>query len=109
MLSKQLESISAHPRKHRPISSSCKASGEELDRGEMDHGGGRGEGCLEILGQPSVAAEPSEGPLDQPALGQDGKAAGAGLALDDLEPQTLLCCGTGSGLPLIALPGHFTG
>ena len=44
--------------------------------------------------------------LDQPALGQDGKAAGAGLALDDLEPQTLLCCGTGSGLPLIAAIGE---
>src|SRR5215208_1057343 len=99
-------SVSAHPRKHRPISRSCKASGEELDRGEVDHGCGRGEGCLEILGQPSVAAEPSEGPLDQPALGQDGKAAGAGLALDDLEPQTLLCCGTGSGLPLIAAIGE---
>ena len=76
------------------------------DRGEVDHGCGRGEGCLEILGQPSVAAEPSEGPLDQPALGQDGKAAGAGLALDDLEPQTLLCCGTGSGLPLVAAIGE---
>lgn len=44
--------------------------------------------------------------LGDPALGQDGKAAGAGLALDDLEPQTLLCCGTGSGLPLIAAIGE---
>jgi hypothetical protein len=56
--------ITAHLRKRRLISSSCEASGEELDGGEMDHGGGRGEGCLEVLGQPSVAAEPSEGPLN---------------------------------------------
>ena len=56
--------IRAHPRKHRPISSSCKASGEELDRGEVDHGCGRGEGCLEVLGQPSVAAEPAQRPLN---------------------------------------------
>jgi hypothetical protein len=62
-------SLTAHPRKRRLISSSCEAPGEELDRGEVDHGGSRGEGCLEVFGQPVAAAEPSERPLDQPALG----------------------------------------
>ena len=56
--------LTAHPRKRRLISSSCEAPGEELDRGEVDHGGSRDEGCLEIFGQSVVAAEPSERPLN---------------------------------------------
>jgi hypothetical protein len=58
------QALTAHPRKRRLISSSCEAPGEELDRGEVDHGGSRDEGCLEVFGQPVVAAEPSERPLD---------------------------------------------
>src|SRR5829696_970205 len=65
--------LTAHPRKRRLISSSCEAPGEELDRGEVDHGGSRDEGCLEVFGQPVVAAEPSERPLDQQRLGRTAK------------------------------------
>src|SRR5215213_3839751 len=54
----------------------------------------------------NLRLRPSQGPLHQPALGQDGKAAGAGLALDDLEPQTLLCCSAGRGLALVAAIGE---
>ena len=72
----------------------------------MDHGCGRGEGCLEVFRQPAIAAEPGEGALDQPAFGKDGKAMAAGLTLDDLEPQPPLCCSTGGGLPLVAAIGE---
>ena len=42
--------------------------------GEVDHGlGMRGLGLL-VLGEVAEVAEPSEGSLDDPALGQDDKA-----------------------------------
>jgi hypothetical protein len=72
----------------------------------VNHGCGRGEGCLEVLGQAAIAAEPGERALDQPALGQDGKAMAAGRTLDDLEPQALLRGGTGGSLALIAAIGE---
>jgi hypothetical protein len=40
---------------------------------------------LEILGQPPVAAEPGEGPLDYPMPWQDLKTLGLVLSLDDPE------------------------
>jgi hypothetical protein len=42
------------------ISNSCEASGEELNAGDHDPGLGAGDGCLEVLCETAVAAEPSE-------------------------------------------------
>ena len=86
----------------------------------MDHRDGGADGRFEVLGQPAVASEPGECPLDHPAaLGgsipegtgadrprrapwQEGKAACARVAHDDLEPYALLGHRTGGGLTLVA-------
>src|SRR3954454_9077414 len=88
------------------ISSSCEPSHEELDGGEVDHREGGRDGALEVLGQAPIAAQPREGSLHHPPAWQDGEAAGAGLAGDDLEPQTPLRGGTGRGLAPVAAVGE---
>ena len=40
-----------------------------------------------VLGQPAAAVEPSNGPLDDPALGLDHKTLGTCRGLDDLDRQ----------------------
>lgn len=45
--------------------------------------------ALPILGEPAATAEPGEGSLDDPALGQDDEAPGLIGALDDLEVHAL--------------------
>src|SRR5579862_8181943 len=63
---------------------SGEASEHELDHGEVDERlGGSGE-VLEVAGEPAVSADPSEGALDDPALGGDDEAGRAIGALDDL-------------------------
>jgi endonuclease YncB( thermonuclease family) len=42
-----------------------------LDDGDCGHGGAGIDQLLDILGEPSVAAEPSEGALDHPTLRQE--------------------------------------
>jgi hypothetical protein len=44
-----------------------------------------GDGCLEILGQPPVAAKPGKGSLDHPTPWQHLKTLGLVRSLDDLE------------------------
>src|SRR6476661_7520690 len=57
-----------------------QASEHEADHGETDEGRDGSRIALEIAGEPSVAADPSEGSLDNPSLGQDDlKCPGAGL------------------------------
>ena len=53
--------------------------------GDEDPGCGTGDGCFEILGKPSTAAEPGKGPFDHPATRQDDKASHLVGAPDDLE------------------------
>src|SRR4030088_948531 len=66
-------------------SSSCGSSGEEADAGEQQPGGSAGDGCLEVLGQASAAAEPGQGAFDDPSSGQEEEAFDAGGTLDDLD------------------------
>jgi hypothetical protein len=69
----------------------CRQSPEhEADHGEVDEGGGGSSISLEILGEATAPADPGEGALDDPALGQDDKAVGI-AALDNLQ-------GPGAGL-----------
>jgi hypothetical protein len=39
--------------------------------------------AFKVFGEPAASAEPSEGPLDDPAFGQDDKSLGLIGALDD--------------------------
>src|ERR1700688_1254920 len=49
------------------ISGSCQAAGEQADACNQDPGFGAGNGCLEVFGEPPIAAEPSKRTLDDPA------------------------------------------
>ncbi len=60
-------------------SSSYDRAAEELDAGDREPGFGAFDGFLEVLGEASVSAEPSEGPFD------DLSSGGA--------PDTDHCCG----------------
>ena len=73
-----------------------------MDDGQHDHGGRRVDQPLEVLGQATVAAEPSEGALDDPTTRQEVEALGIARALDDLEPQPFASGGAGGDLALIA-------
>jgi len=68
-----------------------QASEHEADHGETDEGRHGSRITLEIAGEPSVAANPSEGSLDNPSLGQDDETMQL-IALDDLK-----CPGAGLG------------
>jgi len=68
-----------------------QASEHEADHGETDEGRHGSRITLEIAGEPSVAADPSEGSLDNPSLGQDDETMQL-IALDDLK-----CPGAGLG------------
>jgi hypothetical protein len=63
----------------------CRQSPEhEADHGEADEGGGGSSISLEILGEATAPADPGEGALDDPALGQDLEAR-EGWAFDDFD------------------------
>ena len=68
-----------------------QASEHEADHGETDEGRDGSRIALEIAGEPAVAADPSEGSLDNPSLGQDDETMQF-IALDDLK-----CPGAGLG------------
>src|SRR5215204_3294741 len=53
------------------------------------------EGCLEVLGEAAVAADPGEEALDDPAPGLDGEADLVGVLANDLDGD-----GGGAGNPL---------
>jgi hypothetical protein len=59
-------------------------SEHQSDHGEAAEGGDGPGVALEVAGEPPISAHPGEGPLDDPALGQDDEAMRVG-ALDDLE------------------------
>ena len=56
----------------------------EADHGEADEGGDRSGVAFEIAGQAPIAADPGEGPLDDPSLWQNDETMEIG-ALDDLD------------------------
>ena len=65
----------------------CDPSEHEADHAEAEEGEGVAGEVLEVLGQPSAATEPSEGPLDDPALRERHEALLAGPA-DDFQAPT---------------------
>ena len=66
------------------MSWACQAAQHDADHGEAEEGGDGSGVTLEVSGQATVAADPGEGALDDPALGQDDEAMGI-AALDDLQ------------------------
>src|SRR5882672_114503 len=64
---------------------SGEAAGEEAEVCEQEPGRAAFDGCFEILGEASAAAEPGEAALDHPAPGQQLKAFDAGRPLDDFD------------------------
>src|ERR1700689_3928033 len=88
------------------MSWACQAAQHDADHGKAEEGGDGSRVTLEVAGQAAVAADPGEGALDDPALGQDDEAMGI-AALDDLQsPRT----GPGDDLsppwPLVAGVGE---
>jgi hypothetical protein len=69
----------------------CQASEHDADHGQPDEGGDGARVSLEIARQAAIAADPSQGSFDDPALGQDDEFVQF-VALDDLEHPT-----TGAG------------
>jgi hypothetical protein len=66
------------------MSWACQAAQHDADHGEAEEGGDGSGVTLEVSGQATIAADPGEGALDDPALGQDDEAMGI-AALDDLQ------------------------
>ena len=56
----------------------------DADHGETDEGRDGSRIALEVAAEAAVAADPSEGPLDDPSLGQDDETMQL-VALDDLD------------------------
>jgi len=61
-----------------------QASEHDADHGEPDEGGDGSGIALEVARQAAVVADPGEGALDDPALGQDDEAMQL-VALDDFQ------------------------
>lgn len=81
---------------------SGQAAQHDADHGEAEEGRYGSRVTLEVAGQAAVAADPGEGALDDPALGQDDEAMGI-AALDDLQtPRAGLGDNLGHLGPLIA-------
>src|SRR3954454_8907091 len=68
------------------------------DRAEKQFESGGFEGCLEVLGEAAVAADPGEEALDDPAPGLDGEADLVGVLANDLDGD-----GGGAATPLPAV------
>ena len=58
------------------MSWACQAAQHDADHGEAEEGGDGSGVTLEVSGQATVAADPGEGALDDPALGQDDESDG---------------------------------
>ena len=71
----------------------CQASEHDADHGQPDEGGDGARVSLEIARQAAIAADPSQGSFDDPALGQDDEFVQF-VALDDLDHPM---AGAGSG------------
>jgi len=85
---------------------SGQAPQHDSDHGEAEEGGDGTGVALEVSGQAAVAADPGEGALDDPALGQDDEAMGI-AALDDLQgPRAGLGNDPGHLWPLVAGVGE---
>ena len=85
---------------------SGQATKHDADHGEAEEGRDGSGVALEIAGQAAVAADPGEGALDDPALGQDDKAMRV-AALDDLQdPRAGLGDHLGHLRPLVAGVGE---
>ena len=83
-----------------------RAAQHDADHGEAHEGSDGSGAALEVASEASVAADPGEGPFDDPSPGQDDEAMQIG-SLDDLQfPGT----GAGDGCrhlrPLIAAVGE---
>ena len=78
-------------------------SGEQHDGGGVEEGSGGFEGCLEVLGEAAVAADPGEEALDDPAPGLDGEADLVGVLANDLDGDG---GGAGNPLPGVAAVGE---
>ena len=76
------------------MSCPCQASEHDADHGQPDEGGDGARVSLEIARQAAIAADPSQGSFDDPALGQDDEFVQF-VALDDLKHPT---AGPGCGL-----------
>jgi hypothetical protein len=61
-----------------------QAAQHEPDHGEADEGGGLAGVALVVAGEAAATADPGQGPLDDPALGQDHEAVSVAAA-DDLQ------------------------
>lgn len=62
----------------------CKTSKHDADHGETDECGDGAGITFKIASQPAIAADPGEGPFDNPSLRQDFEASSSG-SLDDLQ------------------------
>src|ERR1035437_9364960 len=73
-----------------------EAAGHQLDAGDVKPSHCAFYGCLEILGQASVAVQPGEGAFDHPPPGQEYKALGSIRPFDDLDGP---CAEVRQGMP----------
>lgn len=77
----------------------CEAAEHEPDHGEADESGDGSRVALVVAHEAAVAADPCQGPLDNPTLGKHGELVRLG-ALDDLDDPTARAggrqCGTRS-------------
>src|SRR2546421_11760108 len=48
------------------ISGACESAGKQANAGNQDPCFRAGDGCFEVFGEPTVAAEPGEASLDHP-------------------------------------------
>ena len=65
-IGKRRETLRACPKSSGAVSTACETPDEELDDGDRGHGGAGFDQRLDIFGEPTVAAEPGEGALDDP-------------------------------------------
>ena len=78
--------LRACPESSEGMTLSCESAQEEADDGELEEGERDSSSMLEVLGEAPAAAEPGEGALDDPALGQELEAVRIGTQrLHDLE------------------------
>ena len=76
---------------------------QEHDGGGIKEGFSRGDGSLEVLGEPAVAVDPGEEPLDHPAPGVDGEADLALRLANDLDAKA---AGVGDAMSSVAAIGE---
>lgn len=81
---------------------SGQASAHDADHGETDEGGDGSRVALEVAREAPIVADPRQGSLDDPTLGENDEAMQL-VALDDLQPPGAgLGNGGGGRWPLIA-------